>query len=207
MKFSTETKDIFSAIVAAEGELKNPQKSATNPHFMSGFAPLDEITNDIRPVLKKHGLAVMQDAKGGAGNITVSTVMLHTSGQWVESEGLTLRLTKDDPQGGCAAVTYARRYALLAMLNIVGTDEDDDGNTASTPNVAKKETVAPVPAKPEGDREHAALVAIQACTTKADLDKLTARIEKSDFSPVAKQRIMHKLEYKFAEIEFVGEGK
>lgn len=190
MKTSAETKDLFTAIIAVSSKLVNPQKSASNPHFKSGFAPLDEITKDVRPILAANGLAVIQDAKGGNGNITVSTMIIHSSGQWVETDGLTLKLSKDDPQGGCAAVTYARRYALLAALNIVGTDEDDDGNTASTPATEKSTE----------ERVRDALALIAKTTDLETLNKITAKAANT-FKGDLLQQVMFAASAKKAEIE------
>lgn len=131
MKTSESVKELFTALILAEAELKNPQKSEMNPHFHSGFAPLDVITDLIRPVMAKHGLGVIQDIFGNGDTITVSTMVIHSSGQFIIQEGLTIPLSKKDAHGACGAVTYARRYALLAMLNIVGTNDDDDGNMAT----------------------------------------------------------------------------
>lgn len=133
MRMSAETKDLFSALALAQAELHNPHKSGENPHFKSGFAPLDEITDLIRPVMAKYQLAVIQDVTGNGELVVVGTMITHCTGQWIEQTGLAVPLVKKDAQGAMAAVTYARRYALLAMLNIVGTDDDDDGNIASQP--------------------------------------------------------------------------
>ena len=132
MNKSESVKQIFEALVKAQEELKNSFKSATNPHFKSKYAPLDEIINGIKPVLAKHGLAITQDVSGDGDRVTVSTLIMHESGEWIEQTGLTIKPAKTDAQGTCGAVTYARRYALQAALNI-SSDDDDDGNEASKP--------------------------------------------------------------------------
>ena len=132
MNKSESVKQIFEALVKAQEELKNSFKSATNPHYKSKYAPLDEIINGIKPVLAKNGLAITQDVSGDGDRVTVSTLIMHESGEWVEQTGLTIKPAKTDAQGTCGAVTYARRYALQAALNI-SSDDDDDGNEASKP--------------------------------------------------------------------------
>ena len=132
MNKSESVKQIFAALVKAQEELKNSFKSATNPHYKSKYAPLDEIINGIKPVLSKHGLAITQDVSGDGDRVTVSTLIMHESGEWIEQTGLTIKPAKTDAQGTCGAVTYARRYALQAALNI-SSDDDDDGNEASKP--------------------------------------------------------------------------
>lgn len=130
MKISVESKEMFADLIQALAELKNLKKTGENPHFKSAFVTLDTITDHVRPIMAKHNLGVMQDVFGNGDMILVSTMIIHNSGQWMQQEGLVIPLAKKDAQGACGAVTYARRYALLAMLNIVGVDEDDDGNSA-----------------------------------------------------------------------------
>jgi hypothetical protein len=94
--------------------------------------------------LAKHGLAVTQGISFQQGfsdaaavlHDTLTTSLIHKSGQWIESE-MPLHLPKQDPQGQGSAVTYARRYAYMAILGLVA-DDDDDGNAASRPKVQPK---------------------------------------------------------------------
>jgi len=132
MNKSESVTKIFAALVKAQEELKNSFKSATNPHFKSKYSPLDEIINGIKPVLAKHGLAITQDVSGDGDRVTVSTLIMHESGEWIEQTGLTIKPAKTDAQSTCGAVTYARRYSLQAALNI-SSDDDDDGEQASKP--------------------------------------------------------------------------
>ncbi len=126
MQSSETTDKIGAALVKALGELTNPPNSAVNPYFKSKYAPLPDILNHVRPVLKKNGLCVMQDA-------SVTTRIFHSSGEWIESEKLFLVPQKDDPQGHGGAITYARRYQLASMLGI-SSEDDDDANYASQPS-------------------------------------------------------------------------
>ncbi len=79
-------------------------------------------------LLNKHGLAVTQlvDNAVDAGSLT--TMLMHESGEWI-SATQPLLLAKADPQGQGSAITYARRYGLMSMLGIVAED-DDDANAA-----------------------------------------------------------------------------
>ncbi len=136
------------ALVNAALELENPAKSASNPHFKSTYAPLDEIVAYVRPLLAKHGLAVVQGAALLGETPVLRTRLLHTSGEELISD-YPLNPVKPDPQGFASAVTYARRYSLLAMLNLAG-DDDDDANAASSRPGAKP-TPPPATAKPGGN--------------------------------------------------------
>jgi hypothetical protein len=100
----------------------------------------------VRKPLGDNGLVVLQDVTLGEHGVSVTTRLVHVSGQWVEFGPLTVPLTKRDAQGVGSATSYGRRYALLAALGIVA-EEDDDGNAASAPSpppsVTRKVTVAP----------------------------------------------------------------
>ncbi len=125
--------NLAAALVAAQAEMPAVAKLATNPHFKSKFASLDSIIEAVRPVLAKHGLAVLQSATGdveGKG-ITVSTTIVHTSGEEFVT-GVYIPLAKVDPQGAGSALTYGRRYNLAAAL-CLATEDDDDGLRASKP--------------------------------------------------------------------------
>lgn len=123
---------IAAALVAFNGEVKKIEKDGTNPHFKSAYATLDNIIDETRPILHKHGLTVMQFPGGDGEKITVRTMVMHESGEWIESEPLTLKPTKLDPQGAGSAITYARRYSYAAALSL-SLGDDDDGHEASRP--------------------------------------------------------------------------
>lgn len=128
MKKSETITKIAPALIKFNSEVKKIEKDGHNPFLKTTYATLDSVIETIRPVLSKNKLAVMQDVESGEGTITVKTLLLHESGEWIESEGTTLRLQKADPQGAGAAITYARRYDLSAFLSL-NTGEDDDGNS------------------------------------------------------------------------------
>lgn len=124
--------NIAKALVAFSADVKPIEKDGTNPHFRSDYATLDNIIDVTKPLLQKHGLTVMQFPGGDGEKITVRTMILHNSGEWIESEPLTLKAVKTDPQGAGSAITYGRRYSYAAALSL-SLGEDDDGNAASTP--------------------------------------------------------------------------
>lgn len=143
MTYSQETDKIFGAIASFQGEIVNPPRSASNPFFKSKYTPLDAIIDHVRPCLKKHCLSVMQFPCSNEKGVGIITVISHSSGQFVESDPYFLTLSKQDAQAGGSAITYARRYALAAALGIA-SDTDDDANTASDLNKAKKDGKAPI---------------------------------------------------------------
>lgn len=150
MTTSEQINEIATALSAAQGEIQNVVKDAKNPHFKSDYATLDAVTDTVRPVFAKHGLAVMQMpsysvSDDGGSSVIVETLITHSSGQWIRGTSAS-PIQKADPQGVGSATTYLRRYSLAAVAAIAQTD--DDGNHASQGN-GKPATVKVVP-KPEG---------------------------------------------------------
>jgi len=145
MNISEKNAELYKALTAALAELTNPARTAENPFFKSKYAPLHSTLDAVRAILGKHGLAVMQSAQSSEGRPAIVTCIIHESGQWIKSEPLVMKPSKDDPQGHGGALTYARRYSLEAMLGICG-DEDDDANYATQPS--KPKAAPPKPAQP-----------------------------------------------------------
>lgn len=129
MNKSESIKAFSEALSKFQGEVKNPPKTADNPFFKSKYTPLDVIIDTAKPLLNKHGLSYIQSCSGDGQNITVTTLIMHSSGEWVELDPLTLKADKATAQGAGSAITYGRRYALAAALGLA-SDEDDDGNGA-----------------------------------------------------------------------------
>ena len=130
MQRSESIKNIAKALAQFQAEVRNPANTESNPFYRSKYAPLSDILNLTRPILSRHGLSVLQSPSGDGQNVTVTTLITHESGEWIESEPLTLKADKATAQGAGSAITYARRYALSAMLGI-SSEDDDDGNFAS----------------------------------------------------------------------------
>jgi hypothetical protein len=127
MKMSDQINELATALAKAQGEIENASKNSQNPHFRSKYADLAEVLNTIRPVFSKYGLAVAQFPSYLDGVVSVTTILTHTSGQWMQGTA-SAPATKLDPQGVGSCVTYLRRYS-LAGLGIA--QEDDDANSAS----------------------------------------------------------------------------
>lgn len=128
MEMSTNIADLAAALAKAQGEMRNAAKSSDNPYFKSKYADLAEVINVSREPLAKNGLSVMQANEGVSnGYMSVTTLLMHSSGQYIKTTG-SFPIGKQDAQGNGSALTYARRYSLAAMLGIA--QEDDDGNAA-----------------------------------------------------------------------------
>ncbi len=128
--------NLAKALAAFQGEVKNPANTASNPFYKSKYAPLNEILNEVRPIMAKHGLSVIQSPGGNGKDISISTMLLHSSGEWMELTPLTLTAEKITPQGAGSAITYGRRYVISALLGIASED-DDDGNVLENTSFKK----------------------------------------------------------------------
>ncbi len=137
------------ALAKAQGEMKNPPKDSVNPHFRSKYADLATVRDTVMPVLNRHGLSVLQLPCECDALPALTTILMHESGEWVETTML-LRPSKMDPQGVGSALTYARRYSLQSIAG-VAADEDDDGNAASRPQPAAKPQPRPMPSSDIAD--------------------------------------------------------
>ncbi len=150
-------KQLIEALLNAQAEFTTVVKDKENPFFHSKYADLATIVEMAQPILTKNKLAIVQFPSyelGGEGFVeTLVTRLVHESGEYIESKMLLL-LVKKDPQAQGSAITYARRYAYSSILGIV-TDDDDDGNLASTPvkTVAKRPTRKPPETKPPESKE------------------------------------------------------
>jgi hypothetical protein len=124
-------KQIASALVKAQKAFGPALKTATNPHFKSRYADLAACVEAVIGGLNDNGIALIQRNSLDDAGVTVETVFLHESGEMLECGKLHVPAAKHDPQGYGSALTYARRYSLMAACGIA--PEDDDGNAGSKP--------------------------------------------------------------------------
>lgn len=141
-----EHKNLAEALVAFQAEapklVKHAEANAGAFKYM--YLDLADAIETIQPVLAKHGLAFSTYPCFGPNNEPALRYKLtHSSGD-CESEVMPLMIQKADPQGQGSAITYARRYAMTAVLNL-SADKDDDGAAATQPNRAPKPAAQPAP--------------------------------------------------------------
>lgn len=132
MKNSDTTKNLDAALFKIQATAIVAVKGKRNEHFKQDYADLDCVWQAVRPALQECGILIRQAAHGADGErVTVTTRLVHVeSGEFVESD-LTIKPAKAGAQEIGSAITYARRYAILAALGIV--NDDDDGADASRP--------------------------------------------------------------------------
>lgn len=133
MNKAEQLNELAGALAKAQGAIKSAVKAKENPFFKSQYADLPAVMDACRKALSDNGLAVTQVADFDGQETWLETMLIHSSGQWISGK-YPVRPVKNDPQGLGSAQTYARRYALMAMVGIVAENEDDDGNAASARN-------------------------------------------------------------------------
>ena len=135
---------IASALVKAQKAFGPALKDKTNPAFRSKYADLGACIEAVIDALNNNGIALIQKQHPHEGGVTVETLFVHESGEVFSAGMLSVPAAKQDPQGYGSALTYARRYSLMAACGIA--PEDDDGNAAS------KQRTTPAANQPkEGD--------------------------------------------------------
>src|SRR3990172_7771323 len=125
---SQQINELATALSKVQARIRGASKDSTNPFFKSKYADLTSVWEACRDLLTVNGLSVVQTNVPSEAGVTLVTTLMHTSGQWIQGS-LFIKPSKDDPQGFGSAMTYARRYALAAIVGVA--PEDDDANAAS----------------------------------------------------------------------------
>ena len=133
-------KQVSAALVKAQQAFGPALKTSTNPHFKNRYADLSACVEAVIDALNSNGIALIQRNIACDSGVCVETVFVHESGESLSSGPLHVPAAKQDPQGYGSALTYARRYSLMAACGIA--PEDDDGNAGSKKLEAKPEPAA-----------------------------------------------------------------
>lgn len=140
-------KNIYAAFVKAQSGFAPALKTSTNPHFRSKYVQLSGCIEAVVDALNAAGIGLIQRTSEDSTGVTVETIFVHESGEMMECGKLHVPASKQDAQGYGSALTYARRYSLMAACGIA--PEDDDGNGASKAKEdeekAKAEAKTPAP--------------------------------------------------------------
>ena len=175
MNKSESITELAKALVKFHSVMGKVSKDAKNPFFKNKYASLSNIIEAVTKTLNENGLSILQlpCIEG------LTTTLLHESGEWISATSSTPVKDATDPQKLGSAITYARRYALGAVLSL-NIDEDDDGQKASKPSAPVKTQSAP-PKKVlvlKGDDIYNKIVAALA----ADKSTLNKALDKYDIS-------------------------
>jgi hypothetical protein len=125
MQHSEQINELAAALAKAQGAMTGAVKDSANPFFKSRYADLESVWTACRKALTENGLSVVQSASATEGGVAVTTMLLHSSGQWMR-DTLPLHPKDMSPQGIGSAITYGRRYALAAMAGVYQTDDDGE---------------------------------------------------------------------------------
>lgn len=145
MNTSPQIDKIVPALIAVKSELQAVTKSASNPFFKSKYASLDAHLEAVEPLLAKNGLVLIQPTgiHPNTGKGTVSSILMHVSGQFVTS---IMELAAKDPtdcQKLGSSVTYFRRYTLGALLGMSAVDDDGEDAVGRTKLTKQASVVVP----------------------------------------------------------------
>lgn len=132
MNRSESISKLAVSLVKFNSEVSKIAKDAKNPFFKSNYVTLDRLIEATRPILQENGLVVMQSPLSKEdGSIGVQTLLIHESGEFIESEPIFMKPAKaNDPQQAGSIISYMRRYSYQSILNL-NTGEDDDANKST----------------------------------------------------------------------------
>jgi len=158
-------KNIATALLKAQSEMSNPKKGATNPFFKSKYADLNAIREAVIPILNANEIVVLQPIVHLDNKNFVQTILLHSSGEKLESLTEIIYNKQNDAQAQGSGISYARRYSLQSFV-CVGADDDDGQKAVQSKPQATKEVM---------DKAKTANATIEAIKTKysvsAELEK------------------------------------
>lgn len=125
---SEQVNEIFIALCKAQSEIEIAIKDSNNPFFKSKYADISSVWKACRNALSKNNICISQVVEYRDGISFLSTLMGHSSGQWIKSS-CPILARDNSPQAFGSAITYARRYSLAAIAGVIA-DDDDDGEAA-----------------------------------------------------------------------------
>ena len=144
METSEKIGSIAKALSLAQAEFGaiEKDKTATVPTKSGGkysytYADLASVLDATRKAMAAHGLTLLQPTTAEGQKVTVTTLLAHESGEWIRSS-MVVSAVDDRPQSIGAAVTYARRYGITAMLGIAPEEEDRDANDDAEIHTARR---------------------------------------------------------------------
>lgn len=125
MNKSESIKELAAALSKAQSEIKGAIKDAENPFFKNVYADLASVWDAIRVPMAANNLAVSQTTSVTENGTVLVTTLLHSSGEWIEGT-YPLYAKDNSPQSLGSAVTYARRYALQAIMGVAPIEDDGE---------------------------------------------------------------------------------
>jgi hypothetical protein len=165
MNKSESIKNIAIAMCEVQASMEVASKSSDNPFFNSKYADLSEVLRCIKGIIPSKNLSFMQMPSFESGVVSVETIVMHSTGEWISSTSSS-PISKSNPQGVGDAITYLRRYSLAAIFGLAQKDDDGNSNSEQPANQNK-----PTQNKPDDDKPWYNEIDYQ-----ADLEGVTAAI-------------------------------
>lgn len=187
---------IVPAIIAAQKSFKPALKDSVNPAFKSKYVSLDSVLEAVTEALLNNGIALLQQTdRDDDGTTILLTRLIHTSGEWVGSR-YPVRPVKQDPQGEGSALTYSRRYSLMALVGIA--PEDDDGNAASRSPKRDEPKAEP---KLNEDEFNELMTAVTEAQTVDELNRAGQHVAKAEMPSDAKAALRSAFTSRMADLK------
>jgi len=158
-------KNIALALITAQSQMSNAKKNAKNPFLKNSYADLNAIREAVIPALNENKIVVLQPMIEINGEMYVKTLLLHESGETIESVTKVVVSKQNDAQSQGSGLTYARRYGLQSLLCVGAVD--DDGNASSNLKTEQQ-------THSEEDRN---INRLNSCTTLDELKKVYSAIK------------------------------
>ena len=203
MEHSLDIAELMKALSKCQGAMGKAIKSSVNPFHKSKYANLESVWDACRDHLSNNGLAVIQSPAFEDGRVKITTMLAHASGQWLRSH-LSIKPQTDTPHAVGSAITYGKRYSLMAIVG-VADDNDDDGNAATEKKKkVNPQTLQEIEQDDDGNAattreknvDHKTLVKIEKLLEGVDIETFSGWIEKTFH---VKFENLHKLKQNNAE--------
>lgn len=140
---------LAAALATAQAEIQNAAKTKKNPHLGSRYADLASVWDACREPLSRNGLAVVQPLSVEDGYVTVHTMLIHASGEWIRGTiaiAMPTEAKLSIAQAMGSIITYLRRYSLAAMVGVAPDDDEDGNGNAAASNAPPSATGGAAPA-------------------------------------------------------------
>jgi hypothetical protein len=127
---------LAAALSKAQSAMGGPKKEKVNPQFKSLYATVDAVKEAARNSLAPHGLSFVQlPVTDEPGYAALSTMLMHSSGEWITTT-CRVKIAKDDPQGWGSALTYLERRMLMSVIGMAAEDDDDGAAASGAPHTS-----------------------------------------------------------------------
>jgi hypothetical protein len=183
---SETTRELDKALFEVQKAALVAIKDRRNDHLKNSYATLGAVWDACREPLQANGVLVVQTPEYHERGIAVRTRLTHVpTGEWLECS-LVMPTEKVTPQALGSAITYARRYALGAMMNILSEDDDGEAAMGRTQGSGRhdpptRQAAPPAKAPASVDRKSidAALQAIRDCKTRVAVENLGEKLDQA----------------------------